>query len=459
MIREAAGSTDDRKKKIIDLLKKVTHNSSETIKGFGLQVDTKFINVPARQLAAPTIEYKNSQKAGVTRGAWRSDNLQYLKTYATSTNIDIKWSIINTDQYTSGDFNYRLKDFGKLMHSMSLKNGVRLEQEPFEICKVRPFELEQKLQEIGQEKRIKIVFCVIPNNDQNMYAKIKQNAELKFGVLTQCIKSNTIMNKGKDPSTITNLLNKVNAKLNGTNHKVQHPVILEDSDKGKVMFIGADVTHPTPGQFAVPSVVGVAATHDEDAFSYNVEYRLQEGEIIKDFRAIVTKHLQYFKAKNRQLPQKIFYYRDGVSDSQFDAVMAVERTAIMQACHDVHQGYEKTVKLTIIIVQKRHHTRLFPGKNGISTDRNNNVPPGTIVDTIIIRPNESQFYLCSHQSIQGVARPTKYCPLLDEGKHNIDDIHELTYNVSFFVCIFHKFLFSSHFYCVLFATKLNLFTC
>lgn len=108
----------------------------------------------------------------------------------------------------------------------------------------------------------------------------------------------------------------------------------------------------------------------------------------------------------------------------------------MDACHQVKPGYEKTVKMTVVVVQKRHHTRFFPGNTGVGKDdrKNNNVPAGTIVDDVIVRPTENQFYLVSHQSIQGVAKPTKYCILLDEAKHSIDDLQELTYNVSFYVC-------------------------
>lgn len=147
----------------------------------------------------------------------------------------------------------------------------------------------------------------------------------------------------------------------------------------------------------------------------------------------MKEHLQFYKKKNGRLPDKILYYRDGVSEGQFDQVMAHERRAMVQACVEVEQGYEKKAKITIVVVQKRHHTRFFPGNTGVGKDdrKNNNVPAGTIVDTVITRPNENHFYLVSHQSIQGVAKPTKYCILLDEGNHNIDDLQGLTYNVNF----------------------------
>lgn len=177
----------------------------------------------------------------------------------------------------------------------------------------------------------------------------------------------------------------------------------------------------------------MAASYDDHAFRYNICWRLQgqRKEMIEDFRTIMKEHLEFFKMKNGVLPEKILYFRDGVSEGQFDQVMRVERNDMLQACREMEQGYEKKVQMTIVVVQKRHHTRFFPGKTNIGKgDRNNNVPAGTIVDTHITRPNENQFFLVSHQSIQGVAKPTKYCILLDEGNHSIDDLQGLTYNVS-----------------------------
>lgn len=92
-------------------------------------------------------------------------------------------------------------------------------------------------------------------------------------------------------------------------------------------------------------------------------------------------------------------------------------------------------KITFIVVQKRHHTRFFPPSNsdlGKGDRKNNNVPPGTIVDTNITHPNECQFYLVSHESIQGVARPTKYCLLRDDSNFRLDDLQALTYSLCHF---------------------------
>lgn len=323
---------------------------------------------------------------------------------------------------------------------------MQLAREPEDIRTIlAPAELREELQYIGSksdDQQIGIVFCVIPDKGPT-YGEIKRAAELNYGVLTQCIKSKTIYSKGRDFATISNILLKVNAKLNGTNHKVQTSPILGK----KVLFIGADVTHPSPDQKDVPSVVGVAASYDEHAFCYVMYWRRQIAyakmkddsgerrivsvEIIRNFKDIIEEHLKFYVKKNEHLPEKIFYYRDGVSDSQFDQVMANEVQAMRKACAAVKSGFDESVKITVVVVQKRHHTRFFPEIPINPRDKYNNVPPGTIVDQKITRPNENQFFLVSHQSVQGVAKPTKYWILLDDGNHKINDLEILTHNVSF----------------------------
>lgn len=85
------------------------------------------------------------------------------------------------------------------------------------------------------------------------------------------------------------------------------------------------------------------------------------------------------------------------------------------------------VKITCVIVVKRHHTRFFPKSKG--PDKYNNVPPGSVVDRIIVHPNEEQFFMVSHVSVQGTARPTRYNVIEDDANVNIDVLQSLTYNM------------------------------
>lgn len=106
----------------------------------------------------------------------------------------------------------------------------------------------------------------------------------------------------------------------------------------------------------------------------------------------------------------ILIYRDGVSEGQMPQVMHYEIEAIRDAYKN---KYKCDIEITCLIVQKRHHVRLFPTRNSqnqiISDDTNGNVKAGTIVDSEITHPSHFDFYLVSHASIQVKLLVTKIC--------------------------------------------------
>lgn len=128
--------------------------------------------------------------------------------------------------------------------------------------------------------------------------------------------------------------------------------------------------------------------------------------------------------------------------------MSLEINAIRQACRSLGDGsYEP--EITFLIVQKRHHTRFFPVNDRdreIYDQKNFNLPAGTVVDTEIVHPQETEFLLLSHASIlvstimvllefmlqmkmngQGTARPTKYRLVYDDSDFTEDQLEEMAY--------------------------------
>ncbi|KAK4880346.1 hypothetical protein RN001_008492 [Aquatica leii] len=182
---------------------------------------------------------------------------------------------------------------------------------------------------------------------------------------------------------------------------------------------------------SVPSVAAVTASHDPFAFQFNFTWRLQPPtkEIITDLTNIVREHLLFFYRKNNLKPERIIFFRDGVSEGEFEFVVKSEIQAIRNACMMLEAAGTYQPKLTFLVVQKRNHTRFFPIDKKDSEDRNFNVPPGTIVDTEITHPTAVDYYLVSHASIQGVARPTKYRKLWDDANMQEDELEELTYHL------------------------------
>ena len=63
----------------------------------------------------------------------------------------------------------------------------------------------------------------------------------------------------------------------------------------------------------------MCASHDPQAFKYNIQIRLQPPrvEIIQDLEAIMREQLKYFYGITGYKPERIMFYRDGVSEGQF----------------------------------------------------------------------------------------------------------------------------------------------
>ncbi|KAG4937126.1 hypothetical protein JHK85_052045 [Glycine max] len=89
-----------------------------------------------------------------------------------------------------------------------------------------------------------------------------------------------------------------------------------------------------------------------------------------------------FRRATGQKPQRIIFYRDGVSEGQFFQVLLFELDVIRKACASQEPNYH----------------------DKSSVDRSGNILLGTVVDSKICHPIEFDFYLCSHAGIQGTSR-------------------------------------------------------
>jgi eukaryotic translation initiation factor 2C len=153
---------------------------------------------------------------------------------------------------------------------------------------------------------------------------------------------------------------------------------------------------------------------------------------------MVKERLLAWKAKNTNasgehvLLTSVLCYRDGVSESQFNICVEQEIPQIREAYRRLG-GDVVQLKVTFIIVGKRHHTRFFPTNASQSYSytkqawdpvtrettyhgkrTNGNLKPGLLVDSVVTNPAQYNFFLQSHVAVQGNARPAHYHVLVDE---------------------------------------------
>ncbi|KAJ7445736.1 Piwi domain-containing protein, partial [Mycena galericulata] len=178
---------------------------------------------------------------------------------------------------------------------------------------------------------------------------------------------------------------------------------------------GGDVSHPSPGS-TLPSVAALVSSWDKSACKYAASVRVQRSrmEIIEDMEGMVLAALKLYYDKNNKLPRLIYYFRDGVSEGQFDSVFLAENAAIISACRQSppYQLEKYIPDVAFVVCGKRHHTRFFPRDRG-SSDSKGNCLPGLVVDSDsgFSHPHYVDFYLQSQKGIQGTSRPTHFTVL------------------------------------------------
>ncbi|SAM03101.1 hypothetical protein [Absidia glauca] len=429
MIKFTCQKPNVRANKINQGVSLLKYKDNPYIQQFGVTVKPEMATINARVLSTPKISYNaSSQEATFAPlgGAW---NLRGKKV-AKGANLG-SWSVVN---FAGNIHDGMIQRFIRELCQTFIDTGLNVINRQPPITNADPQgNVERTLKEAwlkagnAAKAQPQLIFCILPNTGVPLYAEIKRVSDTVIGIPTQCVQSKHIADAKKQ--YCANVCLKVNMKLGGVNLFMDAPQIPFISSKPTIVF-GADVTHPAPGDMNRPSVAALTASMDSFASRYASAVRVQANrtEIIADLANMVKEMLKTFYQSCGLKPAQILFYRDGVSEGQFEQVLKNEVAAIRAACASLDKNYNPP--LTFVVVQKRHHARFFPIE-ARDADRTGNCQPGTVVDTSIVHPFEFDFYLQSHAGLQGTSRPTHYHVLYDDNKFTPDALQELTYRLCY----------------------------
>ncbi|PWA91206.1 Argonaute/Dicer protein, PAZ [Artemisia annua] len=342
-------------------------------------------------------------------GTWNMKNLKMFNGGTVN-----YWAVVNfsrqkpqaVDQFVNGIISMcraRGMVFDPQLIPTQSPNSHNIEKALINVDRQCSTELEQR----APGKSLQLLIVILPDMTGS-YGLVKRILETDLGIVSQCCQPKHVMKS--NPQYFENLAMKINVKVGGTNAILARPIPILN-ERPTIIF-GADVTHPQPGEDSSSSIAAVVASMDRHATKYRALMSAQphRQEIIEDLDSMII---------------------DGVSEGQFNDVLLHETDQIRKACASLEQNYQPRV--TFIVVQKRHHTRLFPMNHNdrSNTDKSGNILPGTVVDTKICHPAEFDFYLCSHAGIKGTSRPTHYHVLYDENKFTADGLQTLTNNLCY----------------------------
>uniref|UniRef100_A0A8D8UB55 Protein argonaute-1 n=1 Tax=Cacopsylla melanoneura TaxID=428564 RepID=A0A8D8UB55_9HEMI len=458
MIKATARSAPDREKEIQSLVKRADFNNDAYVHEFGLTISNSMMEVRGRVLPPPKLQYggrmssitaqvnsmssqglfASKQQALPNAGVWDMRGKQFF------TGVEIRvWAIACfAPQRTVREDS--LRSFTQQLQKISNDAGMPIIGQPC-FCKYAtgPDQVEPMFRYLKSTfQALQLVVVVLPGKTP-VYAEVKRVGDTVLGMATQCVQAKNVnktspqtlsnlclknVNK-TSPQTLSNLCLKINVKLGGIN-SILVPSIRPKVFNEPVIFMGADVTHPPAGDNKKPSIAAVVGSMDAHPSRYAATVRVQQHrqEIIQELSSMVRELLiMFYKSTGGYKPHRLIMYRDGVSEGQFIHVLQHELTAVREACIKLEGDYKPGI--TFIIVQKRHHTRLFCADKKEQSGKSGNIPAGTTVDIGITHPTEFDFYLCSHQGIQGTSRPSHYHVLWDDNHFDADELQCLTYQL------------------------------
>uniref|UniRef100_A0A803MLG5 Uncharacterized protein n=1 Tax=Chenopodium quinoa TaxID=63459 RepID=A0A803MLG5_CHEQI len=419
-----------REESIKKMVKDNRYTENQMTKEFGMNISEMCTTIDARVLPPPMLKYHDSgreKQVAPSVGQWNMIDKKMIN--GASVNRWTCLSFSNKMDLNAVDL------FCTSLVAMCASKGMTFTQKPcIPIHVANPNQIQKALLQVWTEakQQLQLLIIILPDSSGS-YGTIKRICETELGIVSQCCQPRQAAKNNNQ--YMENVALKINVKAGGRNtvliDAVQRNIPLL-TDRPTIIF-GADVTHPPPGEDSSASIAAVVASMDwPEVTKYKglVSAQAHREEIIQDLYKVVDDPVKgkvhsgmirelliSFLRNTRQKPDRIIFFRDGVSEGQFSQVLLHEVNAIWQACASLEEGY--LPRVTFVVVQKRHHTRLFPVDNRM-TDKSGNILPGTVVDTNICHPSEFDFYLCSHAGIQGTSRPSHYHVLYDENNFTAD---------------------------------------
>ena len=263
-----------------------------------------------------------------------------------------------------------------------------------------------------------LAIIVVQRQNKPLYDAIKKAATCELGLPTQVVTSRLLTDQRRAGSAATKIAIQIAAKVGG------EPWWVDLQGLKAAMVCGYDTYHDTASRGRSYGAF-IASMNDRYSRWYSVadaHERLQE--MSTHIATNMLNALNQYKSINQKLPERVFIYRDGVSEGQIEHVFNTEVKAISERIKSI----DEKIKLTVILVNKRIGARFYMTQDGASFV---NPRPGTVVDHEVTKPGRYDFYLISQSTRQGTVTPTYYSVIHDENNYTPELHQKMAYKFCF----------------------------
>ncbi|RDX95578.1 Protein argonaute 4A, partial [Mucuna pruriens] len=436
LVEKTRQRPQERRAALEDSLRRSRYDEEPMLRSSCLTIEPNFTRIEGRVLEPPKLIVGRGENICPQNGRWNFNNKNLYAPVSIG-----RWVVVN---FSSGCDTKRLinlimscaKAKGmdlNLPYETVFEEDIRFKRESASVRVDKMYENLKKV--LPRSDKPHLLLCILPERkNSDIYGPWKRKSLVEVGIVTQCIAPVKL-----NDQYITNVLLKINAKFGGMNWylSIERSCSIPHVSYVPTLILGMDVSHGSPGQSYVPSIAAVVSSRCWPQISrYRATVRTQSSkvEMIQNLfkpvsdtedEGIIREVLMDFITAGKGKPQQIIIFRDGVSESQFNQVLNIELSNIIEACKHLDESWDP--KFTLITAQKNHHTRFFQA----NARESGNVPPGTIIDNTVCHPRNNDFYLCAQAGMIGTTRPTHYVVLHDEIGFTADQVQELVHSLSY----------------------------
>lgn len=230
-----------------------------------------------------------------------------------------------------------LRDFAKTVNLSFLAYGMHVQRQDPPTAIANPqgdmartiVEMLHKIQGIGGV-RPNLVMFLLSTNAVEPYATIKNICDTKFGIASQCMLAEKALYGNGQQQYLGNIALKVNIKLGGVNSRIEDPFLR----RRRTLILGCDAAHPNPSQRRLnpppPTFTALAANYDLACAQYSAVTASQAPgtEMVEKFGSMAEELFRRYVKRVGHSPDSVLYFRDGVSESEFSAVLTEELAAL-----------------------------------------------------------------------------------------------------------------------------------
>ncbi|XP_075745432.1 piwi-like protein 1 [Rhipicephalus microplus] len=379
---------------------------------WGLKFSEALVEIDARQVQPERVIHGNNIRSNVN--PMTADFSREMRDKTMFKAVQIRsWVVVCTrrDMQNAQDFVRELMCVGPPM-------GVTMQQPQLvALDDDRVGSYINGLKNIPRETEM--LMAVFPNNRKDRYDSLKKVACVDMGLHTQVMLGRTISNKKNLKSVATKVAIQMNCKLGGEAWAVEIPL------QG-VMCIGYDTYHDCRQKGL--SAGGFVASLNKSLTRWysRVGFHQTHQELGSALKTHLALSMKQYQEENNAVPERILFFRDGVSDGQLLQVQEWEVGQIQSLLTEMFPGREP--QLAFVVVTKRISARFFSVDNRGGAYQN--PPPGTVIDNNVTRPERYDFYLVSQSVRQGTVAPTHFNVIHDTTTLKPEHMQRLSYKLT-----------------------------